>query len=367
MRAADIHFDCRHWRGDIPCTPNKLRGKRCPGCDEHDPVSTRILIIKLGALGDVIRSTPLITGFRDRHPGAHITWITLSPEILPKGAVDRVLRFDAAGIFQVGRSRFHIAVNLDKDAEACMLLADVHAERKLGFTWKDGHIWPATPAAEHKLLTGAFDDLSKANTKSYPQEIFEICELPFRGEPYVFEADGALKDRHAALRERAGGKPIVGLNTGCGKRWLTRLWPEEHWVELIERLRARGCFPVLLGGPDEDELNLRLHARTQAYYPGTFPLREFIALTAHCDVIVSAVSMMMHIAIGLRIPLVLFVNIFNRHEFDLYGKGVIVEPPSGCDCYYGNTCTRARPCMRDVTVDRVLEAVIAWLPAGGGS
>lgn len=362
MRASDIHYDCRHWRGDLPCKPNKLRGRQCPGCDEYAPIKTRILIIKLGALGDVIRSTPLITGFRERYPGVHLTWITLSPEILPKGSVDTVLPLDALSIQRVRHTHYDIAVNLDKDAEACMLLAEVKSERKLGFIWKDGHIAPATPAAEHKLLTGAFDHLSKVNTKSYPQEIFEICEMPFNGEHYVFEADEALKAKHAGLRELAGGKPIVGLNTGCGKRWLTRLWPEDNWVELIDRLRAQGCFPVLLGGPDEDEMNRRLHARTKAHYPGTFPLREFIALTSHADVVVSAVSMMMHIAIGLRIPLILFVNIFNRHEFELYGKGTIVEPPTGCDCYYGNTCTRERHCMKDVTVQQVHDAINAWLP-----
>ena len=56
----------------------------------------------------------------------------------------------------------------------------------------------------------------------------------------------------------------------------------------------------------------RLLRKQGLYYPGTYSLEEFIAITANCDLIVTAVSMMMHIAIGLKRPLVLFNNIFNK-------------------------------------------------------
>jgi heptosyltransferase-2 len=39
----------------------------------------------------------------------------------------------------------------------------------------------------------------------------------------------------------------------------------------------------------------------------------------------------MHIAIGLGKRLVLMNNIFNRHEFHLYGKGEVIQPP-GLEC-----------------------------------
>ena len=41
--------------------------------------------------------------------------------------------------------------------------------------------------AEHKYLTGVFDQISQANTKPYVQEIFELCGFDFRGEEYVFD------------------------------------------------------------------------------------------------------------------------------------------------------------------------------------
>jgi heptosyltransferase-2 len=57
INGEEVHIDCLHFRGDIPCRPNKEQGYHCNGCPVHTPVEKRILIIKLGAIGDVIRTT----------------------------------------------------------------------------------------------------------------------------------------------------------------------------------------------------------------------------------------------------------------------------------------------------------------------
>lgn len=363
LKTSDIKYDCRHFRGEIPCRPNKLRDKICPTCDEYDKIQTRILIIKLGAIGDVMRSTPLLTRFKKEYPGPHITWITHTPEILPKaptaiGGIDEIYKFDFASVYKIENTEYDIAINLDKDQEACMLLKNVKAKRKFGFIWENNHVAPASPHAEHKLITGAFDNISKENTKNYMEEIFEICDMKFSGEPYLLNFDEKLAEKFTEIKYAAGDKKIIGLNTGCGKRWQTRLWPEEYWVELIKKLQSQNYFPLLLGGPDEDERNLKYSKSTGAFYPGTFSLQEFIALSSVCDCILTAVSMMMHIAIGLKKPLALFVNIFNKHEFYLYNNGVILEPASGCDCYYGNSCKRGdNHCMKEIPVDKVFSEI----------
>lgn len=357
MDIKSVKFDCRHFRTDIPCKPNKLRGKKCT-CDEYVQVSHNILIIKLGALGDVIRSTALLVKYRKLYPNTHITWLTHSPDILPHdGSIDLIGKFEYKTILPILNKQFDIAINLDKDKEACVLLANVNAKKKYGFTWAEGHIAGCNAAADRKLVTGFFDDESKANTKSYPQEIFEICELDFQKEEPVLNVNETLVNKWALLREKSGEKKIIGLNTGCGARWPTRLWEDKNWHKLIAALQKEGYYPVVLGGSDEDEKNKSFAQVTSAYYPGTYSLEEFIAITANCDLVVSAVSMMMHIAIGLKRPLVLFNNIFNKHEFEMYGRGIIVEPTSGCDCYYGNKCTRQHPCMLDLPVDTVFSAI----------
>lgn len=361
--AIDVKYDCRHFRGHIPCLPNKLRGRICGDCDEYEKVTARILIVKLGAIGDVIRTTPLAAALRARHPGCRLTWLTQSPEVLPREIAEETRRPDASGFYTILNGSYDVAVNLDKDPEACMLLADVKAKHKYGFTWRDGHIAPATPAARDKLLTGLFDSLSRENGLTYLEEIFAICGLKFAGEEYAIRRDPAAEERwRAEVRAQAGGRTIVGLNTGCGKRWTTRLWPAERWIELIGRLREEGYFPLLMGGPDEDEANRRYAKETGAWYPGHFSLGEFIALSASAHAVVTQVSMMMHIAIALRTPLVLMNNIFNPREFELYGRGAIVGPSTGCDCYYGETCSRARHCMLDLGAERVFGEVARLVP-----
>ena len=357
MTIQDLHFDCMHFRGDIPCRPNKESGMTCPNCTEYTPKTKNILIIKLGALGDVIRTTPLIEAYRKLHPGCHITWLTTYPEVLPKHSIDTIRTFTFNDIYVVSKQSFDIAVNLCKDEEACMLLAECNAKEKRGFIWKDGHVTIANKESEHKFMTGLFDQLSKANTKSYLEEIFEICGLTYDGEHYDLHVEQRHLDNFSYIKENASGKIIIGLNTGAGARWPTRLWPVEHWRTLIAMLQSDGYAPLLLGGQDEHELNVTLHKETGAMYIGSYPVWHFLAIASQADVIVTAVSMTMHIALGLGKKMVLFNNIFNKHEFDLFGLAEIVEPSTGCDCYYGATCSRSQSCMHDITVEQVHQAI----------
>jgi heptosyltransferase-2 len=211
----------------------------------------------------------------------------------------------------------------------------------------------------HKFSTGVFDDLSRANTLSYMEEIFAIAGFPFTGEEYVL-------DNHAAGRRAWDidrGRHVVGLNTGCGGRWTSRLWSEPQWTGLAQQLKRDGYEVVLLGGEQEHDRNLRIAAASGATYFGHFDLQLFIDLLDHCDTVVTQVTMAMHLALGRHKNLVLMNNIFNRHEFELYGRGSVVEPPTGCECFYAATCRRTakggHACMDDISVEQVHTAVKA--------
>ena len=393
MKKEEVKYDCKHFEGHIPCKPNKMYDVQCNNCSNYEQdidaiielnkkesllekiykisnfsnsktteertnlstEKTKILFIKLGAIGDVIRTTPLLEKYKEKYGDCHFTWITHSPQIVPKNEVDEILKWEESSVSYLSNQEFDIAINLDKDKEACMLLSLVNSKDKFGFIWKDGHLNTATNNAEHKLITGLFDHISKRNTKNYLQEIFEICHFDFNGEDYKINLNQKGSDIwKKKLRKLANGKTIIGLNTGCGLRWKTRLWPKEHWVELINNLERQGYFCLLMGGPNEDEMNHYYAKQTNATYLGTFSLEEFISITNNTDIIVTPVSMMMHIAIALKKQLMLFHNIFNIHEFELYGRGIIIEPTSGCDCYFGNSCSREKSCMKDISVQDVL-------------
>jgi len=355
--------DCRHFRGDIPCAPHKSEGVHCIDCPYYESTDRNILIIKLGAIGDVIRTTPLLTRLRSDYPEGRIWWLTQTPDVLP-AVVDNKLRFDMANVISVLAVSFDLAINLDKDREACAIMDRLDASIKKGFTLRNGICTPIDESARHKFLTGIFDDVNKANTKHYVEEIFEICGYDWQGEEYLLDAPGSFDlERYELSKIYAAdvSQPLIGLNTGCGGRWTSRLWPDEYWVDLAERLLVKGMIPLFLGGEQEDEKNLRLAEASGGLYLGHFPLKTFLSLMNRCDVIVSAVTMAMHFAIGLKKPLILFNNIFNPREFELYGRGELLEPSKPCQCFFQPTCRNdAYRCMEHLEVERVLDAVKRW-------
>jgi heptosyltransferase-2 len=350
-----IKTDCRLFRGEVPCKPHKQEGVHCNGCPHYEATDRNILIIKLGAIGDVIRTTPLLHRLKKEYPHAKIWWLTRTPDILP-AEVDVRLPFALESIIALTETPFAIAMNLDKDREACALMNKIHAKKKFGYDLVNGVCHPLDAPALRKFETGLFDDVNKANTKSYLEEIFEMVGYHFEGERYLLP----FSDWRDKRWKFAKGKKVVGLNTGCGGRWTSRLWPEASWVKLAVALKKLGYDIVLLGGEQEHEKNVRLAKKTKAKYFGHYSLNGFINLVNHCDLVVTAVSMAMHLTIGLNKKIVLFNNIFNKHEFELYGLGEILEPDFECTCYFSPTCPNN--CMQYLKPERVVETIQRLLP-----
>lgn len=348
-----IKTDCRYFQGDVPCDYHKRFGVECwDDCRYYTQAEHNILIIKLGAMGDVVRTTPLVHRMRKEYPNARIFWLTRHKEILPQ-EVDWPLDLSAENVLWLKSFPFTMGANLDKDPQACALMEQLDIENTFGFGLRGGMPSPLNDFAVHKFVTGISDTVSKKNSRHYLQEIFEIVGWEYDGEEYL------LPEAHtnSTIESLELEGKVVGLNTGCGRRWRTRLWPESHWTELSRKLLHSGHQVLLLGGPEEHDKNLRLASLTGAVYPGYFPILEFLSLIKKCHVLVTAVTMATHFAIGLKIPLVLFNNIFNTREFHFFSPSTIVSPDRPCDCYYLSECIHGESCMKDLPVDKALEAV----------
>ena len=351
-----IKTDCRLYKGDIPCKPHKEYGVHCDDCTYYKKTSLNILIIKLGAIGDVIRTTPLLRKLRSEHPNANIYWLTYSAEILSPEWVDNILDLNSENIHIIKAMKFDWLINLDKDKIAIALTKNIEAEKKSGFTMdKWGNASPiSSKAEEHKWLTGIFNDISKQNTKHYVQEIFEICGFDFHDEEYILEVK---EDKIKWDIDKS--KKVVGLNTGCGGRWISRLWPNDYWIELVVNLTKNGYEVIFLGGEQEHENNLMLSQKSGGKYFGHFNLDKFISLVNECDLVVTAVTMAMHIAMGLKKKTIIFNNIFNKNEFYLYGRGEVIEPDPKCDCYYSPVCPHES--MKNILPRKVLGKLIKYM------
>lgn len=351
-----VNLNCRYYRGHIPCVHHKKEGIHCNDCRYYDVLKERIFIIKLGAAGDVIRTTPLLRIIKKEHPDAEITWLTYSPEVVPKAWVDNILDFSLQNIIWLQQQSFDWLINLDKDKEAIALTDKITATRKSGFQMNNfGKCIPSSAEPEkQKWLTGLWDDLNKSNTLNYMQEIFAICGYTFNGEEYI------LPIAESVINKINNTKTVVGLNTGCGARWTSRLWPEALWIELANTLHDNNYDVILLGGPQEDMKNKIIADASKARYFGTMILEDFFKLMNQCDIVVSQVTMAMHIAIVLKKYLVLMNNIFNRNEFYLYNNGIIIEPNLDClGCFkqkYDDKCKSAN-CMAMIKPSQILEAI----------
>ena len=199
--------NCLYFRGDIPCRPHKELGVHCSDCEHYSEIKGRILIIKLGAIGDVIRTTPLLHRINMEYPNYEIWWLTYSPEVVPS-SVHKVMKYNFESAIILEQINFDIAINLDKDYQATALMNKINAAKKFGFGFENGRPAPIDEKAQAKFLTGLFDDVNKANKLTYIQEIFNICGWEHQGEEYILEYD---KDAQFEIDNK--GKKIIGLKS----------------------------------------------------------------------------------------------------------------------------------------------------------
>lgn len=351
-----VNTDCIEFNGYKPCRPHKEDGILCGTCLKYKVAYPRILVIKTGAAGEVIRCTALLRKIRAVFPDAEVTWVTKFPDLVPRSLVDRIWNFDWSVLAKVQVEIFDILYSLDKESDACAIANLVRAKEKKGFGLNDnGRIVPLDPDAVRKWSTGIRDDLLRTNFTGYPEEIFEICGFDWQGEEYVIDGvTGAVGYQ--------GGK--IGLNTGAGQAWRTRLWGERNWLTLALKLKRVGFDVYILGGKDEHDMNVRIAKESESVYNGVGSFGDFFKTVAALDVVVTSVTMALHAAVGLKRRVVLLNNIFWKYEFWLYERGVVVEPDVGClGCYktkFDENCIVPN-CMELISVEAVYDAVLGQI------
>ena len=178
-------YDCRYFNGEKPCQFKRP----CENCGEYSPMGTRIVIVKLAAMGDVLRTTPILSALKSEYPLSHITWVvdSASYELLDGNPrIDRVMRFNAETCMQLELENFDLVLSLDKEGRAVSLVMRLQAQKKLGFGLSvQGNIFPMNPECEYAFRLGVDDDLKfDQNSKTYQEIIFEALGMKYKGESY---------------------------------------------------------------------------------------------------------------------------------------------------------------------------------------
>jgi ADP-heptose:LPS heptosyltransferase len=357
-----VHFDCRHFLGYKPC---RFR-RECEACPYYEPYGVRILIIKLAAMGDVLRTTPLLRGLRKAHPHCHISWLT-EPNVLPmlQGTpeIDRLLPYTPESVLQIENEAFDQLYCFDKEIKATGLAMKIRAKRKIGFGVSEfGGVMPLDKNSEYTFELGINDPLKfRINTKTYPELIYECAGLPYSApEEYILpDFSAEIEEAREYLRGK-GVQPTdlkVGLNTGAGDVFATKKWTEEGYTELSNRLAGElGAKVLLLGGPAEVERNARIAAAARHPVINTGnanPIRRFTGIVANCDLMVTGDTLAMHIAIGLKVPVLVILGPTCHQEIELYGRGAKIISDFECSPCYLSKCPKETTCMDATPVDQV--------------
>lgn len=330
--------------------------------------STRILLVHLGALGAVLRSTALLPAIRRKFPNAHLTWVTAKPAdqlLKNNNLIDRVLTTDNADLLALSVLEFDIALCVDKSLEAAGVLKRTYADFVYGFAVvpSTGAIVPATPAAEELWEIGLNDYKKfKENQKTETQLVTEALELPYSRDHYSVQFTDAEKSE-IAIRKTSysqGNKIVVGLNTGCaGVIPYKKLTVEMH-RKLIERLLDyENVAVVLLGGKEDTERNQRIGYGFNVIQSATESgLRDGLMSVAACDIVVTGDSLGMHMAIALNKWTVAWFGPTCAQEIDLYDRGVKVLTQASCGPCWKRSCNKTQMCYDLVSLEQLEEAVV---------
>lgn len=347
----------------------------------------RVLLIRLGALGDTIVASSAASLLRRDHPGVRIDFLVSAGLerlgcLLPN--VDRVrgLRWRRvpatwnpwarASLATLGGERYDLVYLMETDPRFLPLLDLARGDRKLAL----GRDEPAD------LRSGSVPAAVRY------QRLLQERGWARTGWCYPrLESEDRAEERARALLVELGlsaDRPIVGLHPGNSfrarktfRRWTKRSdlrsWPEERWVELaaeIHRLHPAAQF-VLFGSGRDRPVNERVSRRLRERLPAasvassagrTRDLAVASSLLRQFALFVATDTGPLHMAAALGVPV---IGLYGPTRFAETGPFApspvaVVRKTLSCQPCYGSnrqrTCRRNR-CMEEIRVSEVVEAL----------
>ncbi len=334
-------------------------------------MSCRILIIKLAAIGDVIRTTSLLSGLKRTYPYSHITWVVdeISLPILQQNTnIDRVISFNFSSLLPLDTEVFDLIIGLEKEPRGAVLVSKTNGKVKLGFgLGSNGKIYPLNKDSMYSYNLGLDDNLKfHKNKKTYPELIYDMIELDYKKDEYQLFLSNEDLLFAKIFSEEVGFKKkekIIGLNTGCGNGFANKAWVVEEYVKLILVMKEKYGELIkffLLGGPNEEVRNRRIksHVGGMVIDSGcSNTLGQFVALVNLCDVVVSGDTAGLHIAIGMKKKVVALFGMSPPQEIELYGRGEKVISNMSCAPCCKRNCQKYPNCMDTISAEEVIGAV----------
>lgn len=362
-----VHSDCRHYVGDRPCQPHKDHRVICDGCQYYDPVHTRVLIVKLGASGDVLRTTAILGSVKDLYPSSHITWIcgkSSAEFIRHTPMIDQPLTLNEESLILLRHAEFDVCINFDLDPLATAITGQVKANVFKGYgRTPRGGVIAYESAGEEWLEMSLWDDKKKANTKTYQSHIRHIIGAPDTNHPIFAPLLPAWMEEAECFAEVNDliDQPVIGFNVGAGHRWQHKKWTVEGFVQLAElihqELHAR--IMVLYGPDDKERANEVIASLSVPFVDAGlhYSMLSFFAVLNLCDIVVTGDTFALHAALGLGKRVVCFVGPTSAAELELYGQGEILQGKIDCLGCYLTRCDKNPYCMELLSTEEVFQSI----------
>ncbi len=334
-----------------------------------DLVKESILIIHLGALGAVVRSTSLLSAIRRKHPQAKIIWLTEKsalPILENIPTLDLAVSSDYEGLLSLKSYEFSTAYVIDKSLKAAGLASSLKIKNIFGFTALNGVILPATSKAQELWMLG-LDNFEKffVNTKPETQLITEALELNYGRDEYFVPLSPEEK-KVAQVRADEWGvnrqKWVVGINTGCSPVIPYKKLSVDFQKIICEELSKRKDIQVvLLGGFEDTSRNLEIAQGTLStsviLSDTQSGLRDGMVSVAACDIVITGDSLGMHMAMGQKKWVVAWFGPTCAQEIDLFDRGVKVMSQAECAPCWKRSCQKSLMCYDQVELREIISGV----------
>ena len=381
-----------------PLDPCDLKITRCP--TSRSRASRRILIMGLGALGDIIAQSPLLTALRASYPDCWLTWMVehMNREAVDAHpCVDEILLWDSSffpemlsrrwknllkqrrtlglrWLFhalrlttQLRLRRFDVYISLQPEKGPLMLLA-VGAKTSVGI-FPNGGVKDFSRAARRYTHSYTQRDLPLHPTHRALLALKALAlSAPEKNRAVIgfTESDAGLVEEFLVRHDITAGDGFAVLAPTT--TWPTKRWSPVRYASLSDLLAQRlKCRVILTGTETDSETLAEIAGQSQTpvvVAAGAFSFRQLAALIARASVLVSGDTGPMHAAAAVGTPYVaLFGPTMPERHVPLGRAGKIIAHPIPCaPCYEMrcvNTGSEHMRCMHLIEVQEVLAAALA--------
>jgi heptosyltransferase I len=338
---------------------------------------TRVLIVRLGALGDIVHALPAAAALRDAFPTARIDWLVdakyralldLVPVVDARIAVDSRqwagARAPLAVIRELRRAQYDVALDLQGLVKSAVFARASGARRVIGY----GPPHLREPSARffytEQVSLSANDGVHVVAKALATLRAIGI-DRPAQRFP-LEECPSPVPACTRQILELPPDAPFAILNPGAA--WPNKRWPADRFGALAGELRARhGLRSAVLWGPGEETLAAQVAASSSGaaeMAPAT-SLADVIALTRAARLFVSGDTGPIHLAAAVGTPVVGIYGPTDPRRNGPWGPDDrCVSRFDRCACHHQRRCRIAAWCLADITLNEVLEAV-EWRLARG--